>query len=480
MKTMVKTDTDLSGLRLLVAIASYGNRNLKFLKEIIQTYRAVDMHTDIVVFSDSPKALGADVRVIVGLPSKNPWTLPFAHKAELAKNINNYDLFIYSEDDVHVQEDNIRAFVRVSAVLEADEIAGYLRYETGQAGECQLTDMHGGFHWDPESVRRRDDVTIAEFTNDHAGFYILKQSQLRDAIASGGFLHAAYEGRYGLPETAATDPYTCCGFRKVICISQIEGFLIRHMSNLYIGRCGVSIESVREQIKTLMDIANNVHPANALCSLESRMLHRRWSKRYDEEAHEDVLGQVPRTAKRILSIGCGWGATELKLKERGATITAAPLDSVIGAVAAQNGIDVVYGTLDECLDELCGREFDCVVISNLLHLQPDPDWFLGKCMRFVRPGGTLVVNGPNFRRIPTLVKRVFGVGDSQKLNCFSDGGISICGPTSLTQCLEEGGLGAIAVRWINHSVFRIGGVEMNGELGSLTARDWILRAQRPV
>ena len=86
--------------RLLVAIASFGEKNLAFLKRIIRNYQDLPMAVEVVVFSDQPKDLGQDVKVMVGLPTENPWSLPFAHKNYFARNIDHYDLFIYSEDDM--------------------------------------------------------------------------------------------------------------------------------------------------------------------------------------------------------------------------------------------------------------------------------------------------------------------------------------------------------------------------------------------
>jgi len=311
-------------LRLLVVIASYGQKNLPFLKQIIQTYQNMTMEVDLIVVSESPKELGSGVKVVVGLPSGNPWSLPFAHKAIFAENVERYDLFVYTEDDIEVAEGQIQAFLRATAAMGPDEIPGYLRYETGQDETKLLTDVHGSFCWKPESARHRGEYTIAEFTNEHAGFYILTQAQLRQAIASGGFLKKPYEGRYGLPETAATDPYTCCGFRKVICISVLEDFLIRHMSNLYVNRHGVPLSRFKKQVQTLIDIGNGTHPVSTLCKVESKMPHLDWSKHYYEAPSEAFLKMVPEDAKQILSIGCGWGATENRLKQRGAEVTALP------------------------------------------------------------------------------------------------------------------------------------------------------------
>jgi len=480
--SMVYSGQNEQKLRLLVAIASYGEKNIGFLKQIIQRYRSMAIEVDLVVLSDAPKALGAGVKVVVGLPSSNPWSLPFAHKAIFAQNVDRYDLFVYSEDDMEITQENIRAFLRIQDVLQPDEIAGYLRYEIGPRKTIFLPDVHDSFHWKPESVRRRGACTIAEFTNEHTGFYILTQAQLRRAIASGGFLQSPYDGRYGLPETAATDPYTSCGFRKVICIciSTLDDFLIHHMSNRYVGQVGLPLSAFKEQVQTLMEICDGTHPASTLCKVESKFLHCKWSKNYYENPSEEVLNLVSDDVKTILSIGCGWGATENRLKQRGAEITALPLDSVIGAAAARLGIEVIHGTLEECLTNLEGRRFDCVLISNLLHLQPNPIEVLQRCSQFVREGGTLVVCNPNFGRIPVMLRRAFGMGDYKKLRSFSLGGINPYGMNLMKRQLKRLGFRTVAVQWFDRTPSR-NLVAIRRYLGRFMAADWILKArQRPI
>lgn len=464
-------------LRVLLGIASYGEKNLGFLKQIIQAYRSMAFDTDVVVFSEAPKNLGDGVRVLVGLPGKNPWSLPFAHKAFFAENVDHYDLFIYTEDDMDVTEGNVQAFLRAMPDLEFDEIAGFLRYETNPDGTRILTDVHGTFHWKPESVKRRGSHTIAEFTNEHAGFYILTPFQLKRAIASGGFLKAPYQGRYGLPETAATDPYTCCGFRKVIVISELDNFLIRHMSNLYVNRHGESMPAFQEQVQTLMNIREGKHPVSVLCPTEPRILQRTYYKSYYEKPCEELLRTVPEHAKSILSVGCGWGATERTLKQRGARITALPLDSVVGAAAERSGFEVVYGAMDECFTRLGERKFDCVLLTNLLHLLPDPKRALEQCCGFVGEGGTLVISGPNFHSVPVLLKRVLNREEYQKLRNADQSGINTMATCGIVRQLKRAGLGVIATQWFNRSAPRkLAAIRRC--LGRYGADDWIVRAQR--
>lgn len=464
-------------LRLLVTIASYGVKNLAFLNRIIRQYQSMTMDVDVVVLSDGPKDLDGSAKLIVGLPAKNPWSLPFAHKAILAENLDRYDLFAYSEDDMEVTEENIHAFLRATPELEDDEIAGFLRFEIDDSGVRSFPEIHGTYHWKPESVKRRGPYTVAEFSNEHAAFYILTQTQLRRAIASGGFLRSPYASRYDMACTAATDPYTSCGFRKVICISALHEFTIHHLPNRYAGKIGLGNNSFKEQIQTLLDIRSGDHSGTSLCHMESRILHGRWSKSYYEQPGQELLRSIPSEAKTILSIGCGSGATEMELMKRGAKVTALPLDSVIGAAASRLGIEVVYGNLEEGFRKLGTRKFQCLLISNMLHLLADPLRLIDESARRVDTGGNLLIAGVNFDYLPILLRRLLQQGDYKQLGSFSESGINVLNTRAIIQQIERHGLQLVALQRIHDPrpgqksrVLRC--------LDRWTAAKWIIHAQK--
>ncbi len=463
--------------RLLVVIASFGDKNVELLKRIIARYRSMTFPVDVVVVSDAPKDLGQGIEVVVGLPTKDPWSLPFAHKPVMARKADQYDLFAYSEDDTGVSEENIQAFLRATRRLPGDEIAGFLRYEVDTSGNRSLPDIYDFYRWKPESVGRRGSSVVAEFTNEHAAFYLLTRDQLRQAIASGGFMRAPYRGRYDLACTAATDPYTSCGFRKVICVSELVGFLIHHETDRYLGSVRLSLQAFQEQFQAIMEISNGARLAKTLCDVEPKVLHC-FSKSLYEKPGPEWLDAVQKEARTVLSIGCGWGAFEAELQQRGATVTALALDSVIAANAQRRGIQVIYGTLDECMQKLKARQFDCVAMSQLLHLLPNPAQVIEQCARLVKPSGTLLVSGPNFNRFPVLLKRIWRSGDYGKLRSFAESGINLCGPSSVGKMVGRAGLRVADIRWLDHMALLGKGGRPAMKLGCLTARDWMLKSVR--
>lgn len=409
------------------------------------------LRVSVIVLSEAPKDLGAGVEVVVGLPSKNPWSLPFAHKRIFAENVGRFDLFAYSEDDMLVSDENIRAFLNLTTALPPGEIAGFLRYEVGGDGQWSLPDVNGPFHWKPGSVRQRGGHGIAEFTNEHSAFYLLTQAQLKKAIASGGFLRDPYEGRYDMLCTAATDPYTSCGFQKVTDISALEDFLIQHLSARYAGKLGLPLAAFKQQVETLNAIGRGELRVFNLCGVESQGMGLRYAKSYYERPREELLELVPEDAERILSVGCGSGETEAELARRGAEVTAVPLDSVIGDVASRRGIEVMHSPFPRFSRDLEKRRFQCVLLTNLLHLQRDPRSWIESCSRLLEPGGTLVFEGPNFDVLPILTKRALGAGYYRKLRHFDSGGINAFSVSRLVQWVRQSGIRMEKLVWANET-----------------------------
>ncbi len=235
-------------MKILVTIANFGTKNDQYLRRLLDEYASMSHEVHTVVLTNVPKSLGDGVEVVVETPQGDPWTFPFAHKKILADRLGDYDIFIYSEDDTLITERNISAFLEVTKVLAVNEIAGFIRSEKSPDGTTYFSTVHNHFHWDPESIVSRGPYTLAFFTNEHSASYILTREQLKRAIKSGGFLTGPHQEKYDLLVSAATDPYTQCNFKKLICISQIEDFVLPHLPSKYIGKLGEcrTIEVVQE------------------------------------------------------------------------------------------------------------------------------------------------------------------------------------------------------------------------------------------
>lgn len=393
-------------MRILVAIANHGTKNQRFLLQLLRSYREMSHDVDIVVLSDVAKDLGADVEVRVGAPNDNPWSLPFAHRRLFAERANDYDLYIYSEDDTLVEARHIDVFLELDRLLPANEVPGFLRYEVYPTGERSYCSVHSGYRWLPDSVTTHGGEVFASFTNEHSACYLLTGEQLRTAIASGGFLVEPHEGRYDMLVSAATDPYVRCGLRRRICISRIDDVLLHHLPDVYLGRLGIAESEFRAQMEALVRIGRDELSGDSLMS-------GAWSRATSEWAVPQYVGRSKELKAlaghvgSVLSVGCASGRLERETFGEDTSIVGIPLDEVTAAVARLRGIASTRPALPDAIAELGDARFDAIVVHELLRYAADPPGLLAEMRRLLAPGARVVISVPNTRypRLRRLLRR---------------------------------------------------------------------------
>jgi SAM-dependent methyltransferase len=81
--------------------------------------------------------------------------------------------------------------------------------------------------------------------------------------------------------------------------------------------------------------------------------------------------------------------------KRGAQVVAVEVDANAANVAKTRGVDVRVGLVDEVLPRSDYGRFDCLVFADVLEHIVDPLRFLSRSLRFLRPGGQVVISVPN-------------------------------------------------------------------------------------
>ncbi|HBH86441.1 MAG TPA: methyltransferase type 11 [Syntrophaceae bacterium] len=388
-------------MKVIVAIANHGTRHASYVQRLIDEYRSMPYEVAIVILSNIPKDFGHDVEVKVGLPEKNPRSLPFGHKQLFADRKDDYDLFIYSEDDTLITQRNIEAFLETQADLPVDHIAGFLRYEEDSHGNRFCSSMHSHFHWRPGSLRKYRRHYYAYFTNMHSACFILTKEQLKRCIASGEFLVRPHEGRYALLESAATDPYTQCGLKKVICISRIDDFLLHHLPNDYLGHLGLPFDEMRIQIKRMLELGET-YSSDVFIPEHTGLDIWRWEKCYYDHADKGLIEILPDKAHMILSIGCGRGQTEYLMAESGRTVEVIPLDDYISTLAEKRGLICLSASWKALFDMPKEKKYDLIYLSDILCYIQDPISVLQACKQHLRPNGQLLLSFHNFDSIKNI------------------------------------------------------------------------------
>ncbi len=112
----------------------------------------------------------------------------------------------------------------------------------------------------------------------------------------------------------------------------------------------------------------------------------------------EMLGYIPKTARKILDAGCGAGLFGSYLKqELNAEVWGIEIDEKAASVA-RNKIDkLLAGDIYNLLGELPDTYFDCIVFNDLLEHLADPFTVLNKIKAKLTKDGVIVCSIPNVR-----------------------------------------------------------------------------------
>jgi 2-polyprenyl-3-methyl-5-hydroxy-6-metoxy-1,4-benzoquinol methylase len=397
---------------ILVGIASHGTAQDHFLARVVAEYRQLNLPCRVVVLSNVNKKVdGAEV--CVGVPTRDPYSLPFAHRRLFAENADNYDLFIYAEDDTLITQRNIDAFLDVQRDLEHSEVPGFMRSECGPDGTAYIVSINHHFRWLPDTVVRRGAGLAAQFSNQHSGCFIVTQQQLKRAISSGGFLVPARSTLYGMLETAASDIYTQCGLRRLISLSRIDDFIVPHLANKYYSRMGIPAAELAAQVRYLCEIDKNQESwRGSLLNPQTSAPSFRGSRNLYEGADQSLVDAIPRTTRRLLSVGAASGGTERALADGGIDVLAAPIDTILGSMLRSRGIQTIEGSMATISEKLLAEKFDAILVADVLQLVDDPVDWLNKLRGLLAADGAIVGSVPV---VPNLLSCLRDLRDKRTL-----------------------------------------------------------------
>ena len=117
-------------------------------------------------------------------------------------------------------------------------------------------------------------------------------------------------------------------------------------------------------------------------------------------ARPEVQALVPRSARRVLDLGCATGALGAGLRARGCEVVGVERDPAFAREAEGRLDSVVVADAAELPD--CLGRFDCIVAADVLEHLPDPWTALRDAMALLQPGGSVVVSLPNVRFFETF------------------------------------------------------------------------------
>lgn len=275
--------------KMLVVIANYGSKQMKYLKRIMQEYNNFRKYKVKVILISTEHIKGLkyknlEIKQEIFDASLGYW-LAHRHKKFIAENKDKFDIFIYSENDILITEENIDVLAKHSKNLsKTNLVPGFLRYEANNGKDKHLIDLHPNhaanripFYFAtkyvismlPEKtalalglhpIISNPNINIIgeryfEVQNLHQGSYMLTKEQLEKVVRSGNYLNEK-KNYAGIREGAASNVYANCGITKVVSFDDLERSLIHHLPEKYIGKHQTYVKKQAITLKGLREFLN--------------------------------------------------------------------------------------------------------------------------------------------------------------------------------------------------------------------------------
>lgn len=248
-------------MKTLICVANFGEKQLSYLDIVLRQYDSFSPHLfsiDVILFSTSKhdelikSYKNLNIKEIV-YPESTGTLLPSKHKEFFKTERSNYDLFIYTENDIRVTESNVKTFLDMTEICKGTKyIPSFLRFEICKMNDfvsiCDLHFKHARWGGGNKENVIKDVMTIKGHKffypfNVHCGMYILTKAQLASVIDNANFYSTTSYVRN--LESSASGVYFNCGIHKIVSYNLLENSLIHHLPNKYCDS-SFSLKTVRD------------------------------------------------------------------------------------------------------------------------------------------------------------------------------------------------------------------------------------------
>ena len=222
-------------MKVLAVLVNYGREQLEYLQQVVTELKSFNKYEVTVVVHSNialDEIVGIDHTIVIKLD--NYQLLPMTCRQMIDQNAENFDLFIWSENDHLWKEHHVDKFIEYTKILPENRIAGLIQYEEDNTGRYYPA-YHAHYDWDYNSVEEFKGKKFAHFTNVHQASFILTKEQLAKIRAEKDFTQFFSNDHYSVKCKTNTDIFQYAGMKKVICISDFEDNLIHHLPNIYIN-----------------------------------------------------------------------------------------------------------------------------------------------------------------------------------------------------------------------------------------------------
>ncbi len=132
------------------------------------------------------------------------------------------------------------------------------------------------------------------------------------------------------------------------------------------------------------------------------------TKNYYFKIRSDILTALPEDISSVLSLGCGGGETEIRLKESGKVVYAVEREASFKPKLEKILDRVIIADLDQDRLDLPQDFFDCILLADILEHLRNPEAVLQGLKQYLKSGKYLVISAPNIRHASIIKDLLLG------------------------------------------------------------------------
>jgi hypothetical protein len=230
--------------KVLVGYPNFGDYNTPYMLRCMEELITFEMDVTVVLFT----TIFIDVSFFKGklnviqkkYDDSIGINLQFEHRKFFKDNVNNYDLFLYSDNDHLYTRETIETFMEITEKLDDDHVCGMFQFEIDDRYNneewCVVGQRHGKYFTMKDKVINGEKYwTPANF---HQAGYLFTKKHLRRLIESGKYNTNRHSIGMGATDmVAATSSVYCTGVLKKVLPHDKKLFrklLVHHLPNKYV------------------------------------------------------------------------------------------------------------------------------------------------------------------------------------------------------------------------------------------------------
>lgn len=165
------------------------------------------------------------------------------------------------------------------------------------------------------------------------------------------------------------------------------------------------------------------------------------SRNYYTHARTDILRLIPKSARKILDVGCGEGVLGKQIKELddGIEVTGIEKDPVSCNKAEAVLDSVILGDVESLQVSFKENYFDCIIAGDILEHLVDPWKTLENLRHSLKDEGLVISSIPNIRYYKALIRLLCGYWDYADWGIFDRSHLRFFCLTNIKEMFREAG-----------------------------------------